>query len=292
MGKNYAYNFFLAAAIQTQLDRVMEALVALQNGQQKNVDRLTALQDELQQNTDRLTALQNGLQQNTERLTALLNGQQQNIHQLTSLEQPHDDTTGDIDLTPNTNFDDFDLASFLTESMVTIDSNTHDTDDSVTQNILSTSATSLSDSTPQTYTQTNTPSLPLTTDKTTKPKPLPLLSKLRNTQYRLRPSDTQDLITIDDALDQYKSYTARGEDGLLALILARDAVFGVKVMAECTPTGTRKKKALPQRELFSIKQAIFECHEECWHDPMAFEAIWKKCHIAIQQGCGRYHRSQ
>ena len=97
-------------------------------------------------------ALQNGLEKNTDQLTALQNGQQQNINQLTSLQQPHDNTTGDTDLTPNTNFDDVNLPSFLTESMVTIDSNTHDTNASVTQNNLSTSVTSLSDSTPQMYT--------------------------------------------------------------------------------------------------------------------------------------------
>lgn len=46
------------------------------------------------------------------------------------------------------------------------------------------------------------------------------------------------------------------------------------------------ENTLTQQELFRIKQAIFECHEECWHNQMSFEAIWKKCHTVIQQGCG------
>ena len=44
---------------------------------------------------------------------------------------------------------------------------------------------------------------------------------------------------------------------MLAIILAREAVFGISIMAQCTPLGTKKKKALPQRELYQIKSAIF-----------------------------------
>ena len=35
------------------------------------------------------------------------------------------------------------------------------------------------------------------------------------------------------------------EDGFLALILARDAVFGAKIMSSCTHLGTKNKQALP-----------------------------------------------
>ena len=72
----------------------------------------------------------------------------------------------------------------------------------------------------------------------------------------------------------------RGEVGLLALTLAREAVFGPEIMAQCTPLGTRMKKALPQKELYQIKAEIFQCYHL---EPQRFEDIWKRCHIVIQQ---------
>ena len=85
-------------------------------------------------------------------------------------------------------------------------------------------------------------------------KPLPILNKLRNTQYRLRSTDTVSLDSLDDVLDRYISHVRKGEDGLLALVLAREAVFWAAVMANCTPLGTKTKFALPQRELYTIKK--------------------------------------
>ena len=66
-------------------------------------------------------------------------------------------------------------------------------------------------------------------------KPLPILNKLRNTQYRLRPTDTENLDSPEDILHRYEMYVEKGDDGLLALLLAREAVFGATVMAKCPP---------------------------------------------------------
>ena len=66
----------------------------------------------------------------------------------------------------------------------------------------------------------------LTTPTDTTYKPLPILNKLRNTQYRLLPTDTENVDSLDDVLDRYKSCVLKGEDGLLALLWAREAVFG------------------------------------------------------------------
>ena len=143
-----------------------------------------------------------------------------------------------------------------------------------------------------TDTMTPTDTTSTTTSNDTTYKPLPILNKLRNTQYRLRPTDTENLDSLDDVLERYISYVWKGEDGLLALVLAREAVFGAAVMAKCTPLGTKTKLALPQRELYTIKKAIFQCHPECWPEPQCFEDIWRKCHTAIQQGCGRSYRGE
>ena len=50
---------------------------------------------------------------------------------------------------------------------------------------------------------TMTPSLPTDTitPTDTTHKPLPILNKLRNTQYRLRPTDTENLDSLDDVLE-------------------------------------------------------------------------------------------
>ena len=41
------------------------------------------------------------------------------------------------------------------------------------------------------------------------------------------------------------------------ITIAREAMFGPTGMAQCTPIGTKAKKALPQKELHEIKLAIF-----------------------------------
>ena len=78
--------------------------------------------------------------------------------------------------------------------------------------------------------------------------------------------------------------------GLLAITMAREAMFGPTVMGQCTPIGTKAKKALPQKELYEIKLAIFRLYPSCWLEPEKFEEIWKVCHTAIQQACGRQSR--
>ena len=85
-------------------------------------------------------------------------------------------------------------------------------------------------------------------------------------------------------------YVEKGEVGLLAITLAREAIFGNEIMAECTPTGTKNKKALPQKELFQIKLAIFQLYPNFWLEPERFEDVWRVCHTAIQQACGRQAR--
>lgn len=103
----------------------------------------------------------------------------------------------------------------------------------------------------------------------------------------MRACDIQHLTPTSNIIEQYGNLVYKGEDGLLALTLARDAVFGQEVMAQCIPLGTKNKKALPQKDLSLIKQAIFQLHHDMWLELEKFEPTWKTCHISIQQGCGR-----
>ena len=77
--------------------------------------------------------------------------------------------------------------------------------------------------------------------------------------------------------------------GTVAQLVAREAVFGSAIMSQCTPNGSKTLKALPQKELMMIKEAMFQRHS-C-NDPHEFEKVWSVCHIAIEQACGRARRA-
>ena len=62
---------------------------------------------------------------------------------------------------------------------------------------------------------------------------------------------------------------------MLAIILAREAVFGISIMAQCTPLGTKKKKALPQLELYQIKYAIFIAIQNAGCSPVSLRISGK-----------------
>ena len=54
--------------------------------------------------------------------------------------------------------------------------------------------------------------------------------------------------------------------GTVAQLVAREVVFGSAIMSQCTPNGSKTPKALPQKELMMIKEAIFKRHL-CNNDP-------------------------
>ena len=70
--------------------------------------------------------------------------------------------------------------------------------------------------------------------------------------------------------------------GTLAQVIAREAVFGMDMMAVRTPLGTKQLKALPQDQLMQIKEAMFQAHP--YSDPDCFDVdVWSVCHKAIEQ---------
>ena len=74
---------------------------------------------------------------------------------------------------------------------------------------------------------------------------------------------------------------------MLAVKLARKAVFGDSVMKRCTPYGARDFPGLPTTELAELKEAIRNLFPMYWNKPQEFEVLWTKCVDAIGQACKR-----
>ena len=66
------------------------------------------------------------------------------------------------------------------------------------------------------------------------------------------------LKTIAETLQKFSSLCTESKIGVLAVILAREAIFGDDVLRRCTPSGWCNMPALPQAELNLLKCTLFE----------------------------------
>ena len=85
----------------------------------------------------------------------------------------------------------------------------------------------------------------------------------------------------------HRSLTAESKMPTLALKLAVESYFGLKVMAQCTVMGSSAYKGLPINELNSLKQFLFSKVVKYWSAPHEFERIWSTCINSIGHGCAR-----
>lgn len=76
----------------------------------------------------------------------------------------------------------------------------------------------------------------------------------------------------------------------LAMRVAREAVFGDKIMKQCTVMGGRGLPGLPRKELYSLKNALFDLFPSFWNCPEEFESLWSGCIDAIGQACKRLRK--
>lgn len=135
-------------------------------------------------------------------------------------------------------------------------------------------------------------------------KQLPVLKQVTNTQYSLplHHSPPRPIKSHDNALpssmitawDGKKTVQAVIENNhkltkvsTLAVKIAKEAVFGEMVMRKCTPMGSRELPGLPRKELFQIKQALFDLFPSYWKNSEDFETIWATCIDSIGQACKR-----
>lgn len=75
--------------------------------------------------------------------------------------------------------------------------------------------------------------------------------------------------------------------GTLAVKLAREAIFGDKVLIRCTVMGERELPGLPATELMELKRMLFKQFPQLWAARHEFEPLWKVCVEAIGQACKR-----
>ena len=93
------------------------------------------------------------------------------------------------------------------------------------------------------------------------------------------------LLPVDDVLIRYQKLRCESRVGTLAVKLAREAVFGTHVLAQCTVSGCRELPALPLRELGQLKEILFRQFPSHWKNPAGFELLWATCIGSINQCC-------
>ena len=85
----------------------------------------------------------------------------------------------------------------------------------------------------------------------------------------------------------HRNLTTESKIHTLALKLATESYFGLKVMGQCTVMGCTQYKGLPIIELNSLKQFLFSKLVKYWSAPHDFEPIWSRCVASIGHGCTR-----
>ena len=93
------------------------------------------------------------------------------------------------------------------------------------------------------------------------------------------------LLTIEEVISKYPHLQCTKNASRLAVKLAKEAVFGPNVMAQCTPLGNQLFKALPGDGLLAIKSAVKDASPTSRSNPGDFEKTWKTCQNSIGQAC-------
>ncbi len=79
------------------------------------------------------------------------------------------------------------------------------------------------------------------------------------------------LLSVETVLTKYSGHRLR----YIGLKLATLAIFGPEVMKKCSPLGQSQHPALPQAELYMLKQILLDASPEYWTNPKKFEFLWK-----------------
>ena len=97
--------------------------------------------------------------------------------------------------------------------------------------------------------------------------------------------ETEKLIPPADIIHKYIKLKTQSKAPTLAVKLARESVFGVKVLQMCTVAGGRELPALPITEIRKLKDFMFQLFPDFWDNPIHFEPLWVKCIESINQCC-------
>ena len=96
-------------------------------------------------------------------------------------------------------------------------------------------------------------------------------------------------VSLDDINDVIARYPNLKGAKLptLSMKLAKEAVFGEKIMKQCTPLGSRSLPGLPTAELNNLKEVLFRHSPQYWGNTAEFESVWSDCIESIGQACKR-----
>jgi len=94
--------------------------------------------------------------------------------------------------------------------------------------------------------------------------------------------------TIQEVIEKNKTFKNENKAPTLAMRIARDAMFGEKLMKKCTSLGCRDLPGLPRRELYQLKTTIFHMFPQYWEVQKQFEPLWSNCIDSIGQACKHF----
>ena len=123
----------------------------------------------------------------------------------------------------------------------------------------------------------------------TTPNPLPI-DGINHNNCLSSNEIKKNLLKPVDYIVQQQPKTNTSNAGKLVTLLARESIFGIDILKQCTPLGASKCKGLPTRELFWLKQIMLSRFPEYWNDVAAFETVWKKCQVALEHCCSGLRR--
>ena len=99
--------------------------------------------------------------------------------------------------------------------------------------------------------------------------------------------DRSILTTVDAILSKFSKLCCESKVGTLAVKLAKEALFGDKILIKCTVMGERGLPGLPAAELMELKKILFREFPHLWASRHEFEALWKTCVDSLGQACKR-----
>ena len=122
-------------------------------------------------------------------------------------------------------------------------------------------------------------------------EPLPLQHIYLNSSLPSEEIDKNSLLDIEEAVKLASELKTVEKAGTFTQKLAKEAIFGTSVMKRCTPGGTKELRALPKREMMTLKKTVYRQLPQMWHSVDGFEKLWKgKCWPAVEQACRRLRR--
>ena len=109
------------------------------------------------------------------------------------------------------------------------------------------------------------------------------LKKIKMTEKALSSTSIQESLSdIDDVIASYLNLKG-AKLPTLAMKLAKEAVFGEKIMKQCTLLGGRGLPGLPTAELNNLKEILFRHSPQFWGNTAEFKSVWSDCIESIGQ---------